>query len=130
MSDEASNKGGDGSFFMLQAMQQQFERMDVMFNEIRDRMDRQDATIAAWCNEGHQRNLNGRRQEMQGHVDDFGDGYENEFEDENDDAILNGDGRFVKRGGGRGRGMRRGTRWQNGFDRNIGTIKMKIPSFQ
>ena len=33
---------------MLRAMQQQFERMDVMFNEIRDRMDRQDAVIAIW----------------------------------------------------------------------------------
>uniref|UniRef100_A0A2N9F9C1 Reverse transcriptase/retrotransposon-derived protein RNase H-like domain-containing protein n=1 Tax=Fagus sylvatica TaxID=28930 RepID=A0A2N9F9C1_FAGSY len=33
---------------MLRAMQQQFERMDVMFNEIRDRMDRQDAVIAGW----------------------------------------------------------------------------------
>uniref|UniRef100_A0A2N9J4T0 Uncharacterized protein n=1 Tax=Fagus sylvatica TaxID=28930 RepID=A0A2N9J4T0_FAGSY len=33
---------------MLRAMQQQFERMDVMFNEIQDRMDRQDAVIAGW----------------------------------------------------------------------------------
>ena len=33
---------------MLRAMQQQFERMDVMFNEIRDRMDRHDAVLAGW----------------------------------------------------------------------------------
>jgi hypothetical protein len=33
---------------VLQAMQQQFEHMDVLFNEIRDRMDRQDDVIATW----------------------------------------------------------------------------------
>ena len=32
---------------MLQAMQQQFERMNVVFNDIRDRMDRQDAVITS-----------------------------------------------------------------------------------
>ena len=32
---------------MLQAMQQQFERMNVVFNDIRDQMDRQDAVIAS-----------------------------------------------------------------------------------
>jgi hypothetical protein len=36
---ETSNKEGQAeSSLMLRAMQQQFERMDVMFNEIRDRM--------------------------------------------------------------------------------------------
>jgi hypothetical protein len=44
--DGTSNKGGEESFFMLQAIQQQFECMNVVFNEIRDRMDRQDAIIA------------------------------------------------------------------------------------
>ena len=38
---EASNReGGEESSLMLQAMQQKFERMNVMFNEIWDRMDR------------------------------------------------------------------------------------------
>uniref|UniRef100_A0A2N9J0J0 RNA-directed DNA polymerase n=1 Tax=Fagus sylvatica TaxID=28930 RepID=A0A2N9J0J0_FAGSY len=47
---ETSNKEGQAeSSLMLRAMQQQFERMDVMFNDIRDRMDRQDAVIATWC---------------------------------------------------------------------------------
>ena len=46
---ETSNKEGQAeSSLMLRAMQQQFERMDMMFNEIRDRMDRQDAVIATW----------------------------------------------------------------------------------
>ena len=31
---------------MLQAMQQQFERMNIVFNEIQDQMDRQDVVIA------------------------------------------------------------------------------------
>jgi hypothetical protein len=62
--DGTSNKeGGEESFFMLQAIQQQFECMNVVFNEIRDRMDRQDTVIATWC-EGHpQRVPNARRQE-------------------------------------------------------------------
>ena len=41
-----SNKVGEESSFMLQAMQQQFECMNVVFNEIWDQMDRQDAVIA------------------------------------------------------------------------------------
>ena len=32
---------------MLQAMQQQFERMNLVFNDIRDWMDRQDIVIAS-----------------------------------------------------------------------------------
>jgi hypothetical protein len=50
--DGTSNKGGEESFFMLQAIQQQFECMNVVFNEIRDRMDKQDAVVATW-REGH-----------------------------------------------------------------------------
>ena len=41
-----SNKVGEESSFMLQAMQQQFECMNVVFNEIWDQIDRQDAVIA------------------------------------------------------------------------------------
>ena len=38
---ETSNKeGGEESSRMLQAMQQQFERMNVVFNDIQDQMDR------------------------------------------------------------------------------------------
>ncbi|GKV07077.1 hypothetical protein SLEP1_g18883 [Rubroshorea leprosula] len=31
---------------MLKAMQQQFQRLDIMFGEIRDKMEKQDAAIA------------------------------------------------------------------------------------
>jgi hypothetical protein len=51
--DNTSNKeGGEESFFMLQAIQQQFERMNVVFNEIQDQIDRQDTVIVTW-HEGH-----------------------------------------------------------------------------
>jgi hypothetical protein len=74
-----------------------------VFNEIRDRMDKQDAVITTWC-----------------------DDHDDEFEDE-DDRAFNGEGRFVPRGERCGRGFQRDPRWQNGIDRNLGNIKMKIP---
>ena len=52
------------------------------------------------------------------------------FEDEEDQASLNNEGRFVPRRERRGRGFRRDLRWQDGTDKNVGNIKMKIPSFQ
>ena len=58
---------------MLQAMQQQFECMNMVFNEIRDQMDRQDAVIATLREEHSQRVPNARRQEMLAHVDKFED---------------------------------------------------------
>ena len=46
--DETSNREGrEESSLMLQAMQQQFERMNMVFNDIRDQMDRQDVVIAS-----------------------------------------------------------------------------------
>ena len=47
---------------MLQAMQQQFERMYVVFNDIQDQMDRQDIVIASLREEHTQRAPNARRQ--------------------------------------------------------------------
>ena len=129
--DGTSNKeGGEESFFMLQAIQQQFECMNMVFNEIRDRMDKQDAVIATW-HEGHpQRVPNARRQERCPHVDDFDDDHEDEFEDEDDQTSLNDEGKFMPKGERHGRGFRRDPIWQNGIDRNLGNIKMKIQSFQ
>jgi hypothetical protein len=110
---------------MLQAIQKQFERMNVVFKVIRDWMDKQDAVITTW-HEGHpQRIPNARRQERRAHVDDF-----DTFEDEDDQASLSSESRFVPRGERRSRGFRRDPRWQNGIDRNLGNIKMMIPSFQ
>ena len=67
---ETSNKEGGGeSSFMLQAMQQQFERVNVVFNEIRDQINRQDTVIATLREEHPQRIPNARRQERRAHVD-------------------------------------------------------------
>ncbi|KAL6327536.1 hypothetical protein AAG906_021627 [Vitis piasezkii] len=116
---ETSNKeGGEESSLMLQAMQQQFERMNVVFNDIRDRMDRQDIVIASLREEHTQRAPNTRRQGRRAHIDDSDDYHEDEFEDEEDQASLNHES------------FRRAPRWQDGTDRNLGNIKMKIPSFQ
>ena len=79
---------------MLQAMQQQFERMNVVFNDIQDQMDRQDAIIASLHEEHPQRAPNARRQERHARVDDFDAYHEDEFEDEDDQASLNNEGRL------------------------------------
>ena len=95
---------------MLRAMQQQFERMDVLFNEIRDRMDRQDV-IATW-REGRPQGIpNGRRQARCAPVDDSDGDHKDEFEGEEDQASLNGEGRFVPRGERHGKDFRTGSRW-------------------
>ncbi|RVW79293.1 hypothetical protein CK203_054846 [Vitis vinifera] len=47
---ETSNKKGGGeSSLMLQAMQQQFEHMNVVFSDIWDQMDRQDPVNRLLC---------------------------------------------------------------------------------
>ena len=83
---------------MLQAMQQQFERMNVVFNDIRDRMDRQDTVIAPLREEHPRRAPNARRQGRCARVDDSDDYHEDEFEDEDDQASLNNEGKFAPRG--------------------------------
>ena len=115
---------------MLQAMQQQFERMNVVFNDIRDRMDRQDAVIASLREEHPQRAPNARRQGRHAHIDDSDDYHEDKFEDEDDQASLNNEGKFARMEERRGRGFRRDQRWLDGTNRNLGNIKMKISLFQ
>ena len=62
-------------------------------------------------------------------VDDSDDYHEDEFEDEEDRASLNHEGKFAPRGERRGKGFQRAPRWQDETDRSLGNIKMKIPSF-
>ena len=95
---------------MLQAMQQQFERMNMVFNDIRDQMDRQDTVIASLRKEHPQRSPNARRQERRVRVGDSDAYHEDEFEDEEDQVSLNNEGRFVPRGDRRGKGFRRDPR--------------------
>ena len=82
---ETSNKErGEESSFMLQAMQQQLEHMNMVLNEIQHRIDRQDAVIATLHEKCPQRVPNVRRQERHACVDDFDDDHKDEFEDEKD----------------------------------------------
>ena len=115
---------------MLQAMQQQFEHMNMVFNDIWDWMYRQDTVIASLHEERLRRAPNARRQGRRARVDDSDDYHEDEFEDEDDQASLNNEGRFAPREERRGRGFQRDPRWLDGTNRNLGNIKMKIPSFQ
>uniref|UniRef100_A0A2N9G2H0 Retrotransposon gag domain-containing protein n=1 Tax=Fagus sylvatica TaxID=28930 RepID=A0A2N9G2H0_FAGSY len=119
-SDSSPKGKADNSSFVLQAMQQQFERLNFVLGEVRDRMDHQEAAI---------RNLQGgrdrRRREprVENEYENEGDG-----EDEEDLASEVGSGRHRRVRCERGHEGNLGGR--DGVDRNLGSIKMKIPSFQ
>jgi hypothetical protein len=119
-SDSSPKGKADNSSFVLQAMQQQFERLNFVLGEVRDRMDHQEAVI---------RNLQGGRdrRRREARVENE---YENEgdSEDEEDLASEVGSGRHRRFRRERGHEGNRGGR--DGLDRNLGSIKMKIPSFQ
>uniref|UniRef100_A0A2N9FQI2 Reverse transcriptase domain-containing protein n=1 Tax=Fagus sylvatica TaxID=28930 RepID=A0A2N9FQI2_FAGSY len=119
-SDSSPKGKADNSSFVLQAMQQQFERLNFVLGEVRDRMNHQETEI---------RNLQGgrdrRRREprVENEYENEGDG-----EDEEDLASEVGSGRHRQFRRERGHEGNRGGR--DGLDRNLGSIKMKIPSFQ
>ncbi|KAH9744280.1 Endonuclease [Citrus sinensis] len=98
---------------MLKAMQQQFEHMNLMFGEIRDKLERQDTAIAN-LQRGQQPiapNVRGNQgRAVMGEED--GD----DVDDFDDQATVDM----------RGRDNRRARR----IDRDLGSIKLKIPSFQ
>ena len=102
----------------------------MVFNEIWDQMDRQDAVITTLRGKHPQRVPNARRQESHACINNSNDDHEDEFKDEEDQALLNNEGRFLLRGETCVRGFRRKLRWQDGTEKNLGNIKMKIPSFQ
>ncbi|PKI62318.1 hypothetical protein CRG98_017319 [Punica granatum] len=106
-------------------MQQQFERLEVVFGDIRDRMDRQDQRIDQMQREQPRQHVqvpNARRLIRQP---------PNPHDEEDDEIASVGS---VKRARGvRNEGRRHGRRDQairDGVDRNIGSIKMMIPPFQ
>ena len=98
---------------MLKAMQQQFEHMNLMFGEIRDKLERQDTAIAN-LQRGQQPiapNVRGNQgRAVMGEED--GD----DIDDFDDQATVDM----------RGRDNRRARR----IDHDLGSIKLKIPSFQ
>ncbi|GKV10848.1 hypothetical protein SLEP1_g22158 [Rubroshorea leprosula] len=110
-------------------MQQQFQRLDIMFGEIRDKMDKQDAAIA---------NLyqiqNGSPNLCRNDAnDDLNDDYEGAFNDDAHNSNFSMDrfmrgirdqkGRFNQR-------EQNLMRWGDQQDRDLSSIKMKIPPFQ
>ncbi|KAH9801845.1 hypothetical protein KPL71_001176 [Citrus sinensis] len=98
---------------MLKAIQQQFEHMNLMFGEIRDKLERQD-TVIANLQRGQQPiapNVRGNQESVvMGEEDD------DDIDDFDDQATVDM----------RGRDNRRARR----IDRDLGSIKLKIPSFQ
>jgi len=122
-SDSSPKEEADNSFFVLRAMQQQFEQLNLVMEEVKDRMDQQEVVI---------RNLQSGRDRRR-----CAPSVENEFENEGDDddrediaSEVETGGVDRPRGGRRGRGHGRNQRGRDGVDRNLGSIKMKIPSFQ
>uniref|UniRef100_A0A2N9IDV6 CCHC-type domain-containing protein n=1 Tax=Fagus sylvatica TaxID=28930 RepID=A0A2N9IDV6_FAGSY len=119
-SDSSPKGKADNSSFVLQAMQQQFEQLNFVLGEVRDRMDHQEAAI---------RNLQGgrdrrrRERRVENEYENEGDG-----EDEEDLASEVGSGRHRRVRRERGHEWNPGGR--DGVDRSLGSIKMKIPSFQ
>jgi uncharacterized protein (DUF2249 family) len=122
-SDLTPKEEADNSFFVLLATQQQFERLNLVLEEVKDRMDQQEVVI---------RNLQGGRDRKR-----RAPSIENEFENEGDDddeediaSEVEMGGVDRPRGGRRGRGHGRNPKGREGVDRNLGSIKMKIPSLQ
>ncbi|KAH9671240.1 Endonuclease [Citrus sinensis] len=98
---------------MLKAMQQQFERMNMMFGEIHDKLERQDTVIA---------NLQ-RGQQPIAHNARGNQGRAAMGEEDGDDLDNFDDQATIDM---RGRDDRRARR----IDHDLGSIKLKIPSFQ
>ena len=118
---DSSPKGkADNSSFMLQAMQQQFERLNFVLSEVRDKMNLQDVVI---------RNLQGGRDRRR-REPKVENEYENEGDGEDEEDLASEVGLGRHRCFRRERGHEGNQGGRDGLDRNLGSIKMKIPSFQ
>jgi hypothetical protein len=118
--DSTSKKEADKSLVVLQAMQQQF---NLLLGEIKDRMKQREVVI---------KNMQGGRDRRR-RAPSVTNEYENEREDDYEEDItpkvgIGGVGR--PRGVRHERGPRRNPMGQDGVDRNLGSLKIKIPSFQ
>jgi hypothetical protein len=101
-------------------MQQQFGRLNLVMGEVRNRMDQQEAAI---------RNLQGgrNRRRREPRVENA---YENEGDNEDEEDLTSEIGSGRHRGVRHERGFERNLGGWDGVDRDLGRIKMKIPSFQ
>jgi hypothetical protein len=122
-SDSTPKEEVDDSFFVLRAMQQQFERLNLVLEEVKDRMDQQEVVI---------RNLQGG-QDRRRRTPSVENEFENVGDDDDEEDIASevGMGGVDRpRGGRHGRGHGRNLMGRDGVDRNLGSMKIKIPSFQ
>ena len=106
---EASSSSND---LLVQAMQQQFERMFKVMGDVRDHLERYDDAINRLQGEPRR----GRQPTF------VNDEYDSGDDVDDDQVTLIGQDINPRRQTRRGR--------FDGVDRNIGSIKMKIPSFQ
>ncbi|GKU93196.1 hypothetical protein SLEP1_g6806 [Rubroshorea leprosula] len=111
--------------FMLKAMQQQFQRLDIMFGEIKDKMEKQDAAIAKLYQiQNGSPNL---------HNHNLDDNDEDAFNNDAQNSNFSMD-RFMRGRGGQRYRFNKGdqnlSRWGDRQDHDLGSIKMKIPPFQ
>ncbi|GKU88758.1 hypothetical protein SLEP1_g2985 [Rubroshorea leprosula] len=114
---------------MPKAMQQQFQRLDIMFGEIRDKIEKQDVAIAnLYQIQNGSPNLH--RNDTN---DDLNDDYEDAFNNDAQNSNFSMNIFMRARGNQKGRfnrGEQNLTRWGDRQDRDLGSIKMKIPPFQ
>jgi hypothetical protein len=121
--DSTPKKEANKSLVVLQAVQQQFEQFNLVLGEVKDRMEQREVVI---------RNLQGGRDRRR-RSPSVTNEYENERDDFDEEDItpkvgIGGVGR--PRGVRHERGPRRNPMGQDGVDRNLGSIKIKIPYFQ
>ena len=126
------------TFFTLEAMQSQFLRIENMFREVSDKFERQDRLIRALQESPANSAPRGRASTTARNLQNFEEEVADyEEDDERGWYEVRNYGRGERGDRGRNRGGLRG-RVERGRDetevekveRNIGSIKMKIPSFQ
>ncbi|XP_074565168.1 uncharacterized protein LOC141821722 [Curcuma longa] len=100
------------------ALRQHLERMEIRFSQILDRLERQDALIT-----GLQNTQIGRVPTRSARQHNRDDNDDDDISEDIDDRASSGRSGHVRIGGRRGRA-------NEYVDRNLGNIKMKIPSFQ
>jgi len=122
---EGNSRDSSNLDFTLKAMQQQFERLNMVLGDMRDIMDRQNEKLANLQNDrSDDGNSSRRNRRNHGGSEDDDSGRENREETEEEYYFMMGRNRH--RGDRRERNHRR-------FDHRDGSlnnIKMKIPSFQ
>ena len=86
-SDSSLKGKADNSSFVLQAMQQQFERLNFVLGEVRDRMDHQEAAIRN-LQGGRNRRRRERRVENEYENEDDSDGMPELVDASDDDGVV------------------------------------------